>query len=288
MPAAGVESPPGRHLATARESSGLSVADVARQLKLSPWQVEAMEADQYQRLPGAVFVRGFIRNYARLVKLDPVPLLANVERQLPVMSHAVSEAPHSADIPFPNARRVHWHKYAIGALLAVTVLVVFEFYWNWTDMSTEVTVQSRPVALPQPQAVPMENPAATEGVAQTAPVNDAEVKLRRSAAPPPVAGEKSAAEGSTTADKTAKTGRKPGEHQLRLMFEKESWVEIRDRDGRRIFSQLNSAGTAQSISGRPPLTLVVGNAAGVQLMHNDKPVDLAPHIKVDVARLTLE
>lgn len=166
MPAAGVDLLPGRHLATARESGGLSVADVARQLKLSPWQVEAMEADQYQRLPGAVFVRGFIRNYARLVKLDPMPLLAAVQRQRALMSPAVAEAPRSVDIPFPNRRRVHWRKYAIGALLVVTVLVVFEFYWNWTDTSTEVIVKSQPVELPQPQAVPMDNPAATEGVAQ--------------------------------------------------------------------------------------------------------------------------
>lgn len=119
-------------------------------------------------------------------------------------------------------------------------------------------------------------------------MSDAEVKPGRNVVPPRLPGEKSAAEGSTTAGKTATTGRKPREHQLRLMFARESWVEIRDRDGRRIFSQMNSAGSAQSISGLPPLTLVVGNAAGVQLLNNDKPVDLAPHIKVDVARLTLE
>ncbi len=52
----------GRQLAAARESSGFSIADIARQLKLSPWQVEAMEAGNYERLPGAVFVRGFVRN----------------------------------------------------------------------------------------------------------------------------------------------------------------------------------------------------------------------------------
>jgi cytoskeleton protein RodZ len=44
----------------------------------------------------------------------------------------------------------------------------------------------------------------------------------------------------------------------------------------------------QSVSGLPPLSLVVGNAAGVRLLLNNRPVDLAPHIKVDVARLTLE
>ena len=63
---------PGELLAQAREKAGFSTADVARQLKLSVGQVEALEAGQFERLPGSVFVRGFIRNYARLVKLDQV------------------------------------------------------------------------------------------------------------------------------------------------------------------------------------------------------------------------
>ena len=75
---------------------------------------------------------------------------------------------------------------------------------------------------------------------------------------------------------------------MRLAFDRQSWVEIRDRDGRRIFSKLNPAGSTQTVSGMPPFTLVVGNAAGVRITYHDKPVDLAPHIDVDVARLTLE
>ena len=81
---------------------------------------------------------------------------------------------------------------------------------------------------------------------------------------------------------------KPGEHWVKLKFEREAWVEIRDRNGRKIFSRLNPAGTEQAVSGQPPLTLVVGNAAGVRVTHNDQWVDLAPYVKIDVARLTLE
>src|SRR5690348_14709964 len=66
---------PGARLAEARQAQNLAPADVARQLKLSVWQVEALEAGLYQQLPGPVFVRGFIRNYARIVKLDPEELL---------------------------------------------------------------------------------------------------------------------------------------------------------------------------------------------------------------------
>jgi cytoskeleton protein RodZ len=73
-----------------------------------------------------------------------------------------------------------------------------------------------------------------------------------------------------------------------MRFARESWVEIRDRNGRKIFSQLNEPGTEQVVTGVPPLSLVVGNAIGVQLTHNEQPVNLGPYTKVDVARLTLE
>ena len=79
-----------------------------------------------------------------------------------------------------------------------------------------------------------------------------------------------------------------GERRVRLVFREESWVEIRDRQDRVIFSQLNPAGTAQEVSGLPPLSIVVGNSQGVQMTYGEQPVDLARHTKVDVARLTLE
>ena len=75
---------------------------------------------------------------------------------------------------------------------------------------------------------------------------------------------------------------------VRMIFEQDSWVEIKDRTGNTIFGQLSPAGSRRSVSGEPPLSVVVGNAAGVRLFQGDKNIDLAPHTRVDVARLTLE
>ena len=80
---------------------------------------------------------------------------------------------------------------------------------------------------------------------------------------------------------------RPGERQVRMKFEQESWVEIRDRSEKIIFSQLNRPGTEQSVNGRPPLALVIGNAHGVRMVYDDQPVDLARHTKIDVARFIL-
>ncbi len=70
---------PGQRLAAAREAQGQSIEDVVRHTKLSRRQVMALESDAYGQLPGPVFVRGFMRNYARHLQLDPAPLLAALD-----------------------------------------------------------------------------------------------------------------------------------------------------------------------------------------------------------------
>lgn len=272
---------PGRQLAAARERCGFTIADIARQLKLSPSQVEAMEADDYQRLPGTVFARGFIRNYARLVKLDPAPLQANAKQQLPPVT--LPEPTLPVNIPFPTGHEFRWHKYAISALLVLAVLVMYEFY---RDDAAEITVKSRPVVLPQPEIVAAEEVAEASTAPPVAALSDVAAKPARTITANQT--KTDAGDNPELSGRTANVEHKPGEHLLKFRFDRESWVEIRDRHGRRIFSQLNPAGTELAVSGLPPLSLVVGNAVGVRLTHNDQPVNLARHIKIDVARLTLE
>lgn len=281
---------PGAALAAARQAQSLSVADAARQLKLSVSQIEALEAGDFEKLPGTIFVRGFIRNYARLLKLDADALLRSVDLVLP-SPPAREEAPPSRDIPFPAAkpRRGPW--YALALVLLLGGLAAYEFFWNEPESTVSKTV-TPPVAavqnieLPAPVEVPGSDPAKATEVPVVAPAASAP----------------SAAAGTNTADKAvadapsaaqavaAEASRRPqpGERPLRLVFKQESWVEIRDRSGKIVFSQLNPAGSEKRIYGTPPMSVVIGNAHGVQLTYNDQPVDLALHIKVDVARFTLE
>jgi cytoskeleton protein RodZ len=77
-------------------------------------------------------------------------------------------------------------------------------------------------------------------------------------------------------------------HQLIFSFDGSSWVEVKDAAGRTLFSQMNAKGTTQVIEGHPPFQLVVGNASNVRLQYDEQAVDLRPHTRVEVARLTLE
>ena len=279
QPAEDAAASAGRRLAVARAAQNLSTADIARQLKLSVWQVEALEAGHFQQLPGPIFVRGFIRNYARLVKLDPDELVKALGDSVPAAAPRPA-APPSRDIPFPAQRKPRWALLAVPVAVIVGLLAAYEFFWNEPDSPPART----PVAsAPKPARTVTERDASV-----TAP-GASSVEEGKSGPTPaaPAAKQDAQSVAAAPAPETSKPVRR-GQREVKLAFNQECWVEIRDRNERVIFSQLNRPGTQQSVSGLPPFSVVVGNAHGVQLTYDEKPVDLAPHTKIDVARLILQ
>jgi cytoskeleton protein RodZ len=79
-----------------------------------------------------------------------------------------------------------------------------------------------------------------------------------------------------------------GARTVRLRFKGSSWVEIKDRSGKVLLSKINEKGSEAEVSGRPPFTVVVGNAPDVTMLYEDREFPLEPHTKVAVARFTLE
>ena len=269
---------PNVRLREAREAQSLTTADVARRLKLSVWQVEALESGEYQQLPGPIFVRGFVRNYARLLKLDADELAHAVSGFLPQTAPG-PEAPPSRDIPFPPAGTGRWRRYAVGAVVIVALLAVYEFYFN--EQRTPVATRSEPPVAAN--AVPPPSKAA-------APAGKAQAESSKPPATTAAAGQVAVA-APTLAPASASQFRErvphPDDREVRFVFNEESWVEIRDRNDQTIFAQLNRAGTTRRVIGLPPLYVVVGNSQGVRMTYDGREIDLARHTKIDVARLTL-
>ena len=79
-----------------------------------------------------------------------------------------------------------------------------------------------------------------------------------------------------------------GVHRIVLRCEEEAWIEVKDGLDRLLVSSLNPAGTERVVRGRPPFTLVIGNAQHVRVTYDDRPIDLQPHTRVEVARFTLQ
>ena len=259
MPALG----PGAMLAHERSGKGISVADVAAQLRYSPRQIEALEGDDYARLPGTTFVRGMIRGYAKVLGTQAAPILQAFEkRHVPA---PVTVDQRSKLVPFPDSRerstRVYVWLSAVLALLVVAVLYEWQF------------------GLPEPIAEAVRSSPAGPVVGQ----------VLEPAGQPVVGEEKN--EASFAPKFSGDSGSLlPGDivSSMRFEFQKDAWVEVKDRSGRILMAQTNPAGSQTVVEGRPPFTLVIGNAANVRLIYGEKAVDLRQYTKVDVARFSLD
>lgn len=255
-------------LARRRAELGMKFADVAQQLKFTPRQIEALEAADFEHLPTGTFARGMLRSYARLLKLDPAPMLTALSQRVgdatPIPEHSVALR---ASVPFSDGgRRVNlaYVALSVGFLVAAGALL---FEW------TQERGGAAPLAfVPAAQTSP-------------APVASAPPTMVSSAAPLPVIVN---AETATQREPAMEPASADGTKRIHLRFERQAWVQITDRAGRTLMSQLNPAGSEQSVEGRPPFALVIGNASYVRMTYDRKPVDLSPHVKVEVARLTLD
>ncbi|MBX9963191.1 MAG: DUF4115 domain-containing protein [Burkholderiales bacterium] len=312
-PAAAAPEPgPGAALQEERRRQSLSLTDVARQLKLAPRQVEALERDDFAALPGPVFVRGFLRNYARLLGLDPEPMVRTVDRLMAPRTME-SEAKASASlergaaVPIVESAagesRSRWPVYLIGAAVILVTGYLATRDRTPQPASVDVPVGVAPTETPAQSPALEMPPAATAPAPQPTPAPAPQTPVPEPAAvaptstlpapaaaptPPPVPHATPAPPAATApAAPSVRTVGSTGP-AIRMTFSRESWVEVRDRDGNVIFGQLNPEGSIRVVRGQPPFSLVVGNAAGVSLTYNGKTVDLAPHTRTDVARLTLE
>lgn len=265
----------GQRLAAERVRQGLSVGDVARQIRLAVKQVEAIESDDFGSLPGIAFVRGFIRNYAKMLQLDADVLLASLPTGSLVLPRPLS-AP-TQHIELSSGARKRWVVYAaimvfILALVSAGVLGVYEML---RGNSSQVPVKAQPVVPP---------PAANDPAVSLPLPSQSVLPEAAQSSVEPIVPPASTQDGLSTGTVSSATSR----GGIQMVFMKDAWVEIEDGRGKKIFSQMNAAGTEKIIQGTPPFSLSIGNAAQVRITYNGKPVDLAPHTRVDVARFTLE
>ena len=257
---------PGAVLRRAREARGLSIADVVHVIRFSAHQIEALEREDYASLPGATSVRGLVRNYARFLKLDAAPLLAQLDPAVPVSEMDVRPPANMGGAEPPTlGERVPSRFVALGGAI---LLLALGGYWLATlPDDNRLASLLRGVlggsAAPVPVAVA---PPSVVPVVQPAPAVVAE-------SPPAAAGE---TPGSLPFD------------GLRVEFDDRSWIEIRDATQKIVFVGEYPAGTLQNIEGKAPFQLWIGRASAVRVFVGERSIDLKPHTREDIARFSLE
>jgi cytoskeleton protein RodZ len=254
------------------------VEDVSRTLKLPVAKIRAIEADDHSSLPSAAFARGFIRSYARLVKVDIEPLLpAKVAPAEPADMHLMH---HTPGVSLEPPRYRNAPMMAAAAAFVLVGLAYYEFVLN--APRTPVQVAGTVSVQPLPSVS-----AAAEYAEPGAPGTPG-TPSKLIIAPAAPAPQPSGFVDNLRLKKSSDPASGAHEQGLHFLFNGESWVEVRDAVGKVVFSSTNAPGSERIVRGAPPFSLVIGGASGVQLNYNGSRVDLASYVTADVARLRLE
>ncbi|GAB2180306.1 hypothetical protein DLREEDagrD3_05290 [Denitratisoma sp. agr-D3] len=317
---------PGSRLKAEREARGLSLSEVAHTLKFGVRQLEALEADNYEVLQGATFLRGFIRSYARFLKMDDAPLLALLDASAPP-SQAEIVAPtnmgEASTQPFVERNQ----KWLLLAMALVVVLAVAAYWLSLNEklgggesvvspavkeeeapqpVASAAVAAPTPVAVTAPAAEPVPAPAAATPATPATlpapavapaptpapapvPAKAAPAAPAASAAPTPApAPAAKAVPAPATPTPAASAQPVPGQKQIVLDFDGRSWIEIKDANQRVVLTGEFSAGSHQVAMGKPPFQVWVGKASAVKVVYNEQKVNLQPYARDEVARLTLD
>lgn len=267
----------GSRLAAARETAGLSVGDVAARLRLHVNQVRALESGNLTVLPEAAYVRGFVRSYARLLGLDPAPLVEDLNAKLSPPGSVVEGMARTRDYsPVKAAEREQRSRLVVLGLAVIALIALGAIGWYATRQA------SAPAAAPAPAAAspaPATAPAAAAAGASSDP-----------AAPvPATVAAAEAAVVSIPVEQAVAAEPAPGPAgPLSLSFSGASWVEVTDANGKVLLSQLARAGDVLQPAGAPPFNVVIGDASKATAAVHGQAFNLESVTRANVARFTVK
>ena len=316
QPDPGIAQPsPGAQLAARRQQFGWTVEQVASQINLAPRQIEAIETDNYAALPGMAVARGFIRAYAKLLKIDAAPLMAQIGNAPSATEHAIPERRTVAAASFtPHRPATRARRGGTGKLVVGVVMIALIGAGAYAAMRSGVgTTLADRIAQHMPGAKKKDAPsdasagnAASESVVETpaAPALPAVGETNGPASPaavsPAVLGTQSPATATAPAPAAPAASLTPSpsleaaptpaaaDKPLVLNLREDSWVEIRRADNSTVVSRVMRAGSSERFDVAGPVTLVVGNARGVDVTYRGEPVSLKSGAKNNVARVRVQ
>jgi len=290
-------------LAQARTDLRLGIEEVAHRLHLSQHQIQALEIDDYRGLPGATYVRGYLRSYAMLLGLDPVTVLDAHSR---ITTPPVSQPDFTHISPQREITSRHHQVRLVTYLVGAIVIGLAVAWWQGRDRAPELPLAVAPPGetgsiadivggpggtadTPPPQAV---SPAVVANVptttaSPTKPEKPAATVSEKST-PPPVA---PPAAPIATAVPATPVPTKPGAPAIRgrlsVRASQDTWLDVRDARQVKLVYETITAGRSITLEGVVPISIFVGNAAGTQIEFNGKPIDINRFKRGMVARFTV-
>lgn len=275
---------------------------MARALCLSRASLAALERDDYARLPGGTYIRGYWKSYANLLGIS---IEASVAAQRLPDPQADIVAPESGHQQLSGS--VEQSRRRLAVLFGLLSLLFIGSLWQWQSPPETSTPwangngwRGAPAQAAPPQTQPESTPpafvssaawngdlapAAVESQLALAEPNFAEELDPSPATEPPA--DLATATATDNAAPPEPQPSPPSANQITLAVNHKSWVDIRDDTGERLIYRSVDPGQRLTLAGKPPFKVFIGNASGVAVEYQGKPVQLDAQSAGGFARFNL-
>lgn len=317
---------PGLSLARARQEKDLSLEDVAARLHLSENQIRLLEDNDYEDLPEATYIKGYIRNYAQYVGLEPVPLIAAYTERVNPKKNDTVELTASPQNSI-NAGDESKAMYAIAGIVVLVVAIAALWMGGQNKTENRAAQNTVDTAIESQSSSELFGPEVvvnTDNDSMIADESGADKKIDQSSQEPSYPdAPASAVKNNTQTIKPVNTEReqtaaieneanknvleKPeittvpdtnkqtaGDtepslpvDELVLFFEKNSWADVRDKNDKKLLYKTISEGRVVTVKGVAPFKIFLGNADGVRISYNGKQIDFEQYKRGLIARFTV-
>ncbi|MFG0764999.1 cytoskeleton protein RodZ [Aeromonas media] len=289
---------PGQLLRNAREQLGWTREQVASRIHLRLTLIAAIEADTYDKHTSHTFIRGYLRAYAKLVGIPEETILAAYDK-------LGLTPPDNIDMQSFSRRsrqQANDSRLKVVTWLVILVLIALSIAWWWqstarrsagdealaaSEMGTEQTMSVASVTPAVDVADPV-LPVASDAVATEVVVSEAAATVPAvvAATSAALSTEASAAEATQAPAETAAT--EPGKApQLKMSFTADCWLDVKDANGKTLFSGLKKANDELVLEGPEPLRFIVGAPMAVNLEYQGKSFDMSRYNNGRTARFSL-
>ncbi|WED75000.1 cytoskeleton protein RodZ [Aeromonas allosaccharophila] len=302
---------PGQLLRNAREQLGWTREQVASRIHLRLTLIAAIESDTYDKHTSHTFIRGYLRTYAKLVGIPEETILAAYDK-------LGLTPPDNIDMQSFSRRsrqQANDSRLKVVTWLVILVLIALSVAWWWqstsrrsagdealaaTEMSATSSTPAAPAITP-PDAIntdPVEAtaiaPAATD-VTAPAVVSEASATLAPASAavaPTDVSADVgtvtdavvSGANGTESNEAVVDPATAP---QLKMSFTADCWLDVKDANGKTLFSGLKKANDELVLEGAEPLKFIIGAPMAVKLDYKGQSFDMSRYNNGRTARFSL-
>jgi len=280
----------------ARLSKKLSVEDVSNAIHLSEKQIIALEANNFNALPEGVITRGFIRNYARFLELDDVPLIQAYQHLVPNVAEKSIVVKANVNEVMSHKTQQPWLVYMLSSIFVLLFLTAWFYYMDSIEGEKDKAPNAQ-VADNQASdqadvesiiAQPIEAASAESSIeSNVATVNNVDAQV-------PVVTNENVSSAVAVNSNPASVAQSPViqappvAKKLEIQFSADSWVRIKDKTGQIVLQKTAAAGSTEAIDADPPFNIIIGNAVAAKVKYYGQDVDLAPSTSKNIIRLKLE